>query len=218
MEDCQPGPVHAFSEKSSEQTFVRAHVGAFASYNEAPEAASTRIGAETSHAVIGLRRPKEVCSRQPPRHPEADRKTTVMMQHLPNQMSRDDLIQMLNVRGFIGQFNFVYMPLDLLTQTGLGYAFIDLSSPEVARLFWRTFDGFSDWPQPSHKVCAMSWSEPVQGLKANIDRYRNSPLFHSSVADAARPVVFRNGVRAQFPPPTKSIRAPRLRTSHHASR
>jgi len=221
LEDCQPGPVHAFSEKSSEQTLERAQVAAFARCNEAPEAASMRIGAETSYAgklAIRLRRPKEVCSWQPPRHPEAGRKSTVMMQNLPGQLSRDDLIQMLNARGFIGQFSFMYMPLDLSSLSVLGYAFIDFISPQVARVFWKTFDGFSDWPQPSQKVCAMSWSEPIQGLNANIDRYRNSPLFHRSVVDAARPVLFRNGVRVQFPPPTKSIRAPRCRPSHHAWR
>lgn len=144
-------------------------------------------------------------------HVTRDTRTTVMVQNLPRQMTRVDLLKLLDTQGFIGQYSFVYMPIDLTRQATLGYAFVNLISPEVVPLFWRTFDGFKDWTTPCDKICRVSWSNPHQGLEEHIDRYRNSPLMHSSVPDYARPVLFQNGVRIDFPAATKSIRAPRLR-------
>jgi len=144
-------------------------------------------------------------------HIARDTRTTVMVQNLPRQMTRVDFLKLLDTQGFIGQYSFVYMPIDLTRQATLGYAFVNLISPEVVPLFWRTFDGFKDWTTPSDKVCRVSWSNPHQGLEEHIERYRNSPLMHASVPDYARPVLFQNGVRIDFPAPTKSIRAPRLR-------
>lgn len=153
----------------------------------------------------------KVTHRSKVEHSVRDTRTTVMVQNLPRQMTRADLLQLLDTQGFIGQYSFVYMPIDLTRQETLGYAFVNLISPEVVPLFWRTFDGFKDWTTPTDKVCRVSWSNPHQGLEEHIERYRNSPLMHSSVPDYARPVLFQNGVRIDFHAPTKSIRAPRLR-------
>lgn len=46
-----------------------------------------------------------------------------------------------------------------------------------------------------------------------MNRYKNSPLMHEDVPDACRPILLQNGVRIEFPPATKSLRAPRLRAS-----
>jgi len=58
-------------------------------------------------------------------------------------------------------------------------------------------------------VCSVSWSQPLRGLEAHVDRYRNSPLMHALVPDTYRPLLFRDGQRIAFPPPTKKIKAPR---------
>lgn len=140
-----------------------------------------------------------------------DARTTVMMQNLPRQMTRDGLLRLLEDHGFKDLCSFVYVPVDLTRQTSLGYAFVDLSTPEVVPLFWTVFDGFKDWHVACDKACRVSWSNPHQGLEQHIERYRNSPLMHTSVPDDARPILIQRGVRVEFPAPTKSIRAPRLR-------
>jgi hypothetical protein len=143
--------------------------------------------------------------------------TTVMMRNLPVELTRDMLLQLLNDQGFAGEYNFIYMPVDFVKKVGLGYAFLNLKSNAVAPRFWRAFDGFRSWPVCSTKVCRLGWSTPHQGLQLHIERYRNSPLMHKDVPDEIRPALFENGVRIDFPPPTKAVKAPRLRASHRLS-
>jgi len=52
----------------------------------------------------------------------------------------------------------------------------------------------------------------LQGLEANIERYRNSPTMHELVPDAYRPMLFVNGQQVAFPAPTKKIKPPRKGT------
>jgi len=137
--------------------------------------------------------------------------TTVMLQHLPNSYSRTMLLDMIDSAGFAGQYDFVYLPIDFLTRACYGYTFINFLEPAQASRFWSTFDGFTQWVLPSKKTCEAFWSKPFQGLEANISRYRNSPVMHEGVPDCYKPVLFVNGVRGPFPPPTKKLRMPRLR-------
>lgn len=141
----------------------------------------------------------------------AQPRTTVMLRNLPNNYNRAMVLAMLDGEGFAGKYDFLYLPIDFKSRACLGYAFVNLvDEPDVSR-FWCRFDGFSNWILPSKKVCHVSWSGPHQGLEAHIERYRNSPVMHKSVPDEYKPVVFRSGVRLDFPPPTKSTRAPRIR-------
>jgi len=144
---------------------------------------------------------------------QEDTRTTIMLRNLPREFSRTRLLELLDDKGFAGKYNFVYMPIDFVRQAGLGYAFINLVAPEVVKEFWEAFDGFSNWPVPCEKVCRVNWSSPHQGYEEHVQRYRNSPLMHADVPDECRPVLLENGVRVDFPPPTKSLRAPRLRAS-----
>lgn len=143
--------------------------------------------------------------------PESMR-TTVIMRNIPNNYTRDMLLELLDSEGFACKYSFVYLPIDFNTQAGLGYAFIDLVSPEWAQAFWSHFDGFRGWLLPSEKVCCLNWSCPLQGLEAHIERYRNSPVMHPSMLDEWKPVLFCNGERLVFPPPTKLIKAPKIRS------
>jgi len=134
-----------------------------------------------------------------------------MLRNLPNNYTRSMLLKLLDAEGFIGQYDFVYLPMDFKTHASLGYAFVNLVSPEQAAAFWTTFEGFSKWVVSSQKVCSVSWSCPYQGLNAHIERYRNSPVMHEDVPDEYKPMVFEEGVRSSFPLPTKKLKAPRMR-------
>jgi len=139
-------------------------------------------------------------------------RTSVMMRNIPNEFTRDTLVELLDAHGFAGCYDLVYLPIDFQTENALGYAFINLSTPDVAERFRNYFEGFAAWPVTSEKVCAMSWSD-LDGLQAHVDRYRNSPVQHASVPDKFKPALYNNdGERIKFPAPTKAIRAPRLKT------
>lgn len=159
----------------------------------------------------GIKRVGKVDSKEAPFVPDPEGRTTVMLRNLPNNYTRDMLLELIDSLGFCGKYDFLYLPIDFQTQACLGYAFVNLVDSAIVPAFWRAFDGFSNWSLPSRKVCYISWSGPHQGLEAHIDRYRNSPVMHPDVGDECKPLIFKEGVRQMFPPPTKSIRPPRVR-------
>eukprot|EP00928_Gymnodinium_smaydae_P065111 TRINITY_DN4829_c0_g1_i1.p1 TRINITY_DN4829_c0_g1~~TRINITY_DN4829_c0_g1_i1.p1 ORF type:complete len:396 (-),score=63.07 TRINITY_DN4829_c0_g1_i1:107-1240(-) len=140
-----------------------------------------------------------------------EQRTTVMLRNLPNNYTSDMLIEMINSEGFQGKYDFVYLPMDFSSYACLGYAFVNLIEPADALRFCAAFDGFSKWAIPSKKQCYVSWSNPHQGLEANIHRYKNSPVMHESVPEEFRPRLWKDGVPVPFPEASRKLRAPRLR-------
>lgn len=142
--------------------------------------------------------------------------TTVMMRNIPNSMTRDALLGLIDAEGFRDCYDFFYLPLDFKNMVGLGYSFVNLLDPETAKRFHEHFSGFSGWGSAvsSEKVCEVSWSNALQGRDAHIERYRNSPVMHESMPEEAKPMLFENGERVTFPEPTKRIRVPKKRPTH----
>eukprot|EP00928_Gymnodinium_smaydae_P062101 TRINITY_DN46034_c0_g1_i1.p1 TRINITY_DN46034_c0_g1~~TRINITY_DN46034_c0_g1_i1.p1 ORF type:complete len:351 (-),score=60.26 TRINITY_DN46034_c0_g1_i1:251-1303(-) len=138
-------------------------------------------------------------------------RTTVMIRNIPNNYSRAQLLKLLDSEGFVGKYDFVYLPMDFKADANLGYAFVNLVDTEQALKFWKIFEGFSNWVVSSSKVCSVSWSAPHQGLKAHVERYRNSSVMHEGVPDEYKPMVLLAGRRVAFPVPTRAIKAPRAR-------
>lgn len=44
-----------------------------------------------------------------------------------------------------------------------------------------------------------------------MERYQNSPVMHPDVPDEWKPALFVQGVRVDFPAPTKKVKAPKVR-------
>jgi hypothetical protein len=141
-----------------------------------------------------------------------DERTTLMLRNLPNNYSLKMLLELIDMQGFAGQYDLIYLPIDFVTKAALAYAFVNFTSHEVAEKCRMAFDGFHKWSIPSKKKCIVSWSAPCQGLQEHIERYRNSPVMHESVPLNFQPALFENGVRVKFPAPTKTVRPPRVRS------
>jgi len=143
--------------------------------------------------------------------PKAPAWTTVMMRNVPHSYTCDTLIDLLESKGFSKWFDFVYVPINFSKMLGVGYAFVNLTSPERAEEFTLAFDGFDGWASSfSKEACSMHWSV-CQGLSENISRYRNSPLMGEEVPAFYKPVLLLDGVRIPFPKPTKQLRTLRCR-------
>jgi len=137
-------------------------------------------------------------------------RSTVMLRNLPNDYNRTMVVELLDHKGFAGKYDFVYLPTDSARQAGLGYAFVNLVSAADAQLIRQRLEGFRHWTVPSSKRLTVGWSDTVQGLEANVERYRNNPIMHECVPDEFKPAVFKDGKRAEFPQPTKRLRKPDL--------
>lgn len=143
--------------------------------------------------------------------PRPSELTTVMLRNLPDIYSRHGLELLLDSRGFQGEYDFIYMPMNFRTKASFGYAFANFVSNSSAKRCNEVFQDFCEWDVPSDKVCDVSWSNMHQGFFAHIDRYRNSPVMHESVPDLYKPAIFSGGERVRFPEPTKKVRVPRIR-------
>jgi len=136
--------------------------------------------------------------------------TTLMLQNLPSDYTRSMLLDWLDSNGLAGRYDFLYYPIDFTRRAGLGYAFINMCTAADAEIARGLLEGFSQWCVPSNKICSVAWSHPCQGFKANVERYRSSPVMHRVVPDEFKPITMADGVRIDFPAPTRRVRRPAL--------
>merc|ERR1712050_738430 len=94
-------------------------------------------------------------------------RTTVILRNIPNCYTRDALVHVLDTQGFVGRYNFLYVPIDFRTHAAIGYAFINLVTPADAERVCSHFEGFCQWSVGSRKVCSVAWSQH-QGLAEHI--------------------------------------------------
>lgn len=167
--------------------------------------ASTSAPASTTASIVSSSSEDDI--------EESELRTTVVMQNLPITLTRDELVSLMNAHDQTGQFDLVYVPVDLNSNLGFGYAFVNFCSGPAAEQFILKFDGFSDWPDSSGAMCCVKWNGAHQGLQTLVARYRNSPVMHPDVPDASKPVMFDGGDRIPFPSPTKKLKAPNLQRS-----
>lgn len=142
-------------------------------------------------------------------------KTTIVLKNLPEVYTRATLLELLDDEGYRRRYDFVYLPIDFGSNTNFGYAFVNLVDPEAALDFMRHFRGFNGWncTVDAPKKAEVTWSDKRQGLEAQIERYRNSPMMRNSLPEGAKPLLLKDGFPVPFPGPTKEVRNPRIRLS-----
>jgi len=135
--------------------------------------------------------------------------TTIMLRNIPLKYTRETLLADLDARGFPMTYDFFYLPIDFHTGNNVGYAFINFLDEAIVVRFRATYNGLQ-LSADSAKICEVSDAK-AQGKLKNVDQYRNSSVM--SMEDRYQPVVFENGVRQLFPPPTRALKAvkPRAR-------
>ena len=133
---------------------------------------------------------------------------TVMLRNVPYEAKQLGVLALLNEEGFNGTFTFFYSPLDFRSKNNLGYAFVNLRTCAEAKRFEQFFDGLRvrnrlGWDKPLRVGRAR-----IQGLQANIDHYRNSPV--NVMPDEFKPMIFceRTFERLPFPAPDAAPASP----------
>jgi hypothetical protein len=137
-------------------------------------------------------------------------RTSVMLRNIPNKYTQRMLLSVVHELGFNQEaFDFFYLPIDVRNKCNVGYAFVNFLSNDVARRFFKALDGYQLRAFNSDKVCAVAWAR-VQGLQANIEHYRNSPIAGVPIPQY-RPLLFDQGVEMPFPEPDGPLARVRLR-------
>jgi len=135
-----------------------------------------------------------------PKEEPSDDGVTIMMRNIPNRYTREMMLQDFTQKGLMMDVDFLYIPIDLRHQRCVGYCFVNVRNEEAANRFRKAFDGEKLTQIRSEKVCSICLGK-VQGLKANIEAYRNSAVL--TMPEKYHPLLFdENGVRVSFPAPT----------------
>ncbi|KJP88142.1 hypothetical protein AK88_02259 [Plasmodium fragile] len=138
--------------------------------------------------------------------------TTVMLRNIPNKYTQKMLMNVMNEH-FKGLYDFFYLPIDFRNKCNVGYAFINFIHPYYAELFIRFFNNYKLNVFKSNKVCTVTWGR-VQGLKANIEHYRNSAIMTIPIPQY-KPMLFQNGIAVSWPESDGPLPAIKLRSQKY---
>lgn len=114
--------------------------------------------------------------------------TTVMMRNLPNKYTQRMLLSEINQTGFLGTFDFMYLPIDPETNANRGYAFLNFITPSYAWMFKLTYEGRKMNRFNSNKVASVMRAT-LQGFDANYAHYSTARVNRGD--PAARPLFLR---------------------------
>ncbi|CAK0824975.1 unnamed protein product [Prorocentrum cordatum] len=118
---------------------------------------------------------------------------TVMMRNLPNKFSQQMLLEEINLAGFAGTYDFLYLPIDPDTKANRGYAFINFVGPAQSWMFRSYFEGRRIGNFNSGKVITVM-PATLQGFDANHAHYASARVSRGD--PSLRPLFLRQPSRA----------------------
>lgn len=119
--------------------------------------------------------------------------TTGMLRNIPNRYTQDNLLEEIDQAGFMGTFDFFYLPIDVRNNANVGYAFINFLDPEDFQRFQGQFEGYRYKRGGSKKIATVS-PAIVQGIEKNVENLVKKRVAHGQFG----PVIFRKGQRIGF--------------------
>jgi len=126
--------------------------------------------------------------------------TTGMLRNIPNKYMQEDLLEEIDGQGFLGTYDFFYLPMDVRNHANVGYAFINFLDPADLLRFCRQFENYQ-FKRASSRKLAMVSPAIVQGLRQNVQN-----LMKKKVAQGQyRPIVMRNGARIDIEDAAREI-------------
>lgn len=137
---------------------------------------------------LGSLLPPGVSERQAVPPPGWANTTTIMMRNLPNKYTQRMLLTEVNQVGFLGTFDFLYLPIDTETAANRGYAFLNFIDPSFAWMFKISYEGRKMNRFNSSKVVSVM-PATLQGFDANYTHYSSARVNRGD--PAARPLFLR---------------------------
>eukprot|EP00931_Biecheleriopsis_adriatica_P018714 TRINITY_DN13003_c1_g1_i1.p1 TRINITY_DN13003_c1_g1~~TRINITY_DN13003_c1_g1_i1.p1 ORF type:complete len:519 (+),score=95.61 TRINITY_DN13003_c1_g1_i1:41-1597(+) len=114
--------------------------------------------------------------------------TTVMVRNIPNKYNQQLFMEDLKIKGFLGCYDFLYVPIDPGTQANRGYAFLNFTDAQFAWMFRLAYEGQRMGNFNSDKLVSVSPAK-LQGFEANYVHYSSSRINRGD--PALRPLFLR---------------------------
>jgi len=121
--------------------------------------------------------------------------STVMLRNIPNKYTQSLLLKELKMSGFLGTFDFMYLPIDPETNANRGYAFINFRDPTFAWMFRTTYEGRKMCRFNSDKVVSVA-PAALQGFEANHAHYSSARINRGD--PSVRPLFLRESSVKNF--------------------
>jgi len=116
--------------------------------------------------------------------------TSIMVRHIPCKYTQRKLMREINGAGFLGRYDFFYLPMDPRSHANRGFAFLNFVNDEVAEDFYHMFHGQRLKHFNSEKVIAVMPAD-LQGFEQNAAHYAASRALRRKRAQHSKPVFFR---------------------------
>eukprot|EP00929_Paragymnodinium_shiwhaense_P095450 TRINITY_DN5658_c0_g1_i1.p1 TRINITY_DN5658_c0_g1~~TRINITY_DN5658_c0_g1_i1.p1 ORF type:complete len:872 (+),score=129.13 TRINITY_DN5658_c0_g1_i1:200-2815(+) len=136
-------------------------------------------------------------------------RTTVMIQGVPSQYTQRKLMLEVNYRGFMGCYDFLYLPMQPRKNSNRGFAFVNFTTPESAEEFFQALNGKKLHYLNTTSVIGISPAK-MQGFEENVLRFAEPQSGSSSRKRQSKPLIFRsmpsmpNAMNAKKPPLTNT--------------
>jgi len=112
-----------------------------------------------------------------------------MVRNIPNKYSRTQLIQELQLT-LGSEMDFLYLPLDFISWSNLGYCFVNFKSDLAVRRFRDAFTGRTWNRFASNKRCEIRAAH-IQGFHELLAHFASSAILKRE--ERAQPIVFVEG-------------------------
>lgn len=119
-----------------------------------------------------------------------DGRTTVMLRNIPSKYTPQRVMKEINFAGFLGRYDFFYLPMDQRNRANRGFAFINFNSPAAAEDFFRTFNNQNLMRFSSDKSLAVMPAD-LQGFEQNALRFATSLRLRRKRNTENGPLFFR---------------------------
>jgi len=125
--------------------------------------------------------------------------TTLEITSLPEDLTQEDFLEILDREEASGLYDFVFMPSISATASGSRFAVVNCTSNDhaetlVEKLRTRTFRGIDGCRQQ----CEVSWAS-VQGLDEMVEICRDAPENNEETLEQLRPQLFSKGWPVSMP-------------------
>lgn len=162
----------------------------------APEAEIPALQTTTSEIFADMAPPSTAWAESPQNHAASSRSqgfkrnlqklrgppgsvvTTVMIRGIPCSLSKTCMMKILDDAGFLGKYDFFYLPNPGSANGNLGYAFVNFIHPMYATVCKASLHGVSLDPVRSAKVCTVNPAD-IQGLNNLRKHFRRTAVSRS---------------------------------------
>eukprot|EP00929_Paragymnodinium_shiwhaense_P112002 TRINITY_DN80252_c0_g1_i1.p1 TRINITY_DN80252_c0_g1~~TRINITY_DN80252_c0_g1_i1.p1 ORF type:complete len:335 (+),score=87.15 TRINITY_DN80252_c0_g1_i1:86-1090(+) len=97
--------------------------------------------------------------------------TTVMIRNVPKRMKQEELMVLISDSGFLGCYDFLYLPIDGKTGVNRGFAFVNFGCNAYAASFKATFDGMLLTQYDPVKEALAVLPASIQGFEENYSHH-----------------------------------------------